>query len=96
MEDVKAEALPSKTGVKEVEPKQAPSKEVSARVSKKIDMNTVELTFDGKISKGRLFDIISSGVLHGSGEATGEETQVVALDRYLPRNTVHDFSVVLK
>lgn len=96
MQDVPAEAMPSKTKVREVEPDRAPSKSLSARVSKKIDMNTVELTFDEKPSKGVMFVIYSSGMYHASGETTGEKVQVVSLNVHLPRNTVHDFSVVLK
>ncbi len=67
-----------------------------SRVSRKIDLNTVEVQFGSDAKPGE-FSVISDGRIHGTGTYDGKsEFQVVPLSIFLPRGGTHNFSVLFK
>ena len=88
------EVIESKQGEK---PKESNTEKavILPRVSKRLDMNTVEVQFDKKGKTGK-FKVYSNDVFHGEGHYDGsEETMIVSLTKYLPKGVLHNFSVVM-
>lgn len=76
------------------ESKSAKAEVVLPRVSKKIDMNNVEVEF-GKESSAGKFLVADSGIVYGEAEFDGKsEKQIVPLARYLPKGVAHNFSII--
>lgn len=76
---------------------QEPERRENTRVSKKIDLNTVEIEFGKDAKPGSKFLILDKGAIHGEVTFDGEElTKVVRLENFLPRGSLHNFSVELK
>lgn len=85
---------PAKSADKEVTEK-IQSNIVLPRVSRKIDMNTVEVQFDKK-DKGKKFQVLDNGIFKGEGEFESEtDTVTVSLSNYLKKGTLHDFLVII-
>lgn len=96
MENEKPVSKDTQAATQEVSAKTAPKEKrrENTRVSKKIDLNTVEVEFGKDAKVGSTYMILDNGRYHGEVTFDGEEiTKVVELENFLPRGSLHNFSV---